>query len=76
MHFTQNRFVGTPGGGISFTGAASMRTPEHVQAAAIAGSDCATIPPAVFQSLFKHPLTEKGLEMFMSDWAKTGQSIL
>jgi transaldolase len=56
--------------------AASMRTPEHVQAAAIAGSDCATIPPAVFQSLFKHPLTEKGLEMFLSDWAKTGQSIL
>lgn len=56
--------------------AASIRTPEHVQAAAIAGADCCTLPPAVFQSLFKHPLTEKGLEVFLSDWAKTGQSIL
>ena len=56
--------------------AASLRTPEHVQAAAIAGADCATIPPAVFEALFKHPLTEQGLELFMADWAKTGQSIL
>jgi transaldolase len=56
--------------------AASMRTPEHVQAAAIAGADCATLPPAVFEALFKHPLTEQGLELFRSDWAKTGQSIL
>ncbi|HUO22016.1 MAG TPA: fructose-6-phosphate aldolase [Caulobacteraceae bacterium] len=56
--------------------AASIRTPEHVKAVAIAGADCATIPPAVFKALFKHPLTEKGLEQFMSDWAKTGQSIL
>ncbi len=56
--------------------AASLRTPEHVQAAAIAGADCATIPPAVFEALFKHPLTERGLELFMADWAKTGQSIL
>ena len=56
--------------------AASVRTPEHVKAVAIAGADCATIPPSVFRELFKHPLTEKGLEQFMSDWAKTGQSIL
>jgi transaldolase len=56
--------------------AASIRTPGHVKEAAMAGADCATIPPAVFQELFKHPLTEKGLEQFMSDWAKTGQSIL
>jgi transaldolase len=55
---------------------ASIRTVEHVKAVAIAGSDCATLPPAVFKALFKHPLTEKGLEQFMSDWAKTGQSIL
>ena len=55
---------------------ASIRTPEHVRAAALAGSDCATLPPAVFHALVKHPLTEKGLEAFMSDWAKTGQSIL
>lgn len=56
--------------------AASIRNPEHVTAAALAGADCATIPPDVFQALFKHPLTEKGLQSFMSDWAKTGQSIL
>ncbi len=56
--------------------AASIRTPSHVTAAALAGADCATIPPTVFADLFKHPLTEKGLEQFLSDWAKTGQSIL
>lgn len=56
--------------------AASIRNPAHVTAAALAGADCATIPPGVFNDLFKHPLTEKGLEQFMSDWAKTGQSIL
>jgi transaldolase len=56
--------------------AASIRTTEHVKAAAMAGADCATIPPAVFDALFKHPLTEKGLEQFLSDWAGTGQSIL
>jgi transaldolase len=56
--------------------AASMRSPEHVQAAAIAGADCATVPPEVFEALFKHPLTETGLELFKADWAKTGQSIL
>ncbi len=56
--------------------AASIRNPAHVTAAALAGADCATIPPATFLDLFKHPLTEKGLEQFMSDWAKTGQSIL
>jgi transaldolase len=56
--------------------AASIRSPGHVTQAALAGADCATIPPGVFADLFKHPLTEKGLEQFLSDWAKTGQSIL
>ena len=56
--------------------AASIRNPAHVTAAALAGSDCATIPPDVFLALFKHPLTERGLDQFMADWAKTGQSIL
>ena len=56
--------------------AASIRSAEHVRAAALAGADCATLPPAVFSSLIKHPLTEKGLEAFMSDWKSTGQSIL
>jgi transaldolase len=56
--------------------AASIRSPAHVTTAALAGADCATIPPDVFNALFKHPLTERGLDQFMSDWAKTGQSIL
>jgi transaldolase len=56
--------------------AASIRSPAHVTAAALAGADCATVPPDVFQALFKHPLTERGLDQFMADWAKTGQSIL
>jgi transaldolase len=56
--------------------AASIRNPAHVKAAAMAGADCSTIPPSVFRELVKHPLTERGLETFISDWAKTGQSIL
>ena len=56
--------------------AASIRNTTHVQEAALWGADCATIPPAVFDELFKHPLTEKGLELFAKDWASTGQSIL
>ncbi|HEX2559939.1 fructose-6-phosphate aldolase [Phenylobacterium sp.] len=56
--------------------AASIRTSGHVAQAAVAGADCATIPPATFEELFKHPLTEKGLQQFLADWAKTGQSIL
>ncbi len=56
--------------------AASIRTPAHVTQAALAGADCATIPPDVFNALFKHPLTERGLQQFMADWKGTGQSIL
>jgi len=56
--------------------AASIRTAGHVRDAAIAGADCATIPPAVFKSLYKHILTDVGLEAFLKDWKSTGQSIL
>jgi transaldolase len=56
--------------------AASIRNPAHVSMAAMAGADCATIPPKVFEELVKHPLTTKGLQQFTEDWAKTGQSIL
>ena len=56
--------------------AASIRTTLHVRDAALAGSDCATIPPAIFKALYKHPLTEAGLEAFTKDWKSTGQSIL
>lgn len=55
--------------------AASIRSVGHVRDSAIAGADCATIPPAVFSDLVKHPLTERGLEQFMADWARTGQSL-
>jgi len=56
--------------------AASLRNVAHVAQAALAGADCATLPPQVFKDMFKHPLTDKGLEAFLADWAKTGQSIL
>jgi transaldolase len=56
--------------------AASVRSADHVRRAAIIGADCATLPPAIFRELFKHPLTEKGLQRFLADWASTGQSIL
>lgn len=55
--------------------AASIRTANHVKDAALAGSDVATVPPAVLKGLVKHPLTDKGIESFLADWKKTGQSI-
>ncbi len=56
--------------------AASIRTANHVKDCAIIGADVATVPPATLKSLVKHPLTDKGLDAFLADWAKTGQSIL
>ncbi|WP_420335261.1 fructose-6-phosphate aldolase [Roseibium sp.] len=56
--------------------AASIRTPNHVKECAIIGADVATVPPATLKTLVKHPLTDKGLDAFLADWAKTGQSIL
>ena len=55
--------------------AASIRHPVHVTQAAKAGADVATVPPNVFKQLIEHPLTEKGLAMFLADWAKTGQTV-
>ncbi|MHA1157280.1 MAG: fructose-6-phosphate aldolase [Alphaproteobacteria bacterium] len=55
---------------------ASIRTPLHVKQAAMAGSDVATIPPAVLKKLAAHPLTDKGLAAFLADWKKTGQTIV
>ena len=55
---------------------ASVRHPVHVVEAAKLGAHVATIPPAVLRAMFKHPLTDRGLEAFLSDWAKTGQSIV
>ncbi|MEM7739885.1 MAG: fructose-6-phosphate aldolase [Pseudomonadota bacterium] len=56
--------------------AASIRGPQHVKQSALLGADVATIPPKVFGQLLSHPLTDKGLDAFVADWAKTGQSIL
>ena len=56
--------------------AASIRTVNHVTQAALIGADVITAPPNVIKSLANHPLTDKGLEQFISDWAKTGQKIL
>jgi transaldolase len=54
---------------------ASIRTPIHVKEAALLGADVSTIPPNVIKQLLNHPLTDKGLDAFLKDWAKTGQSI-
>jgi transaldolase len=54
---------------------ASVRHPIHVLQSALIGADVMTAPPAVIRQLFKHPLTDRGLEAFLADWAQTGQSI-
>jgi transaldolase len=53
--------------------AASMRSPTHVIEAAEAGSHIATMPLKVLDMLFNHPLTDKGLEQFLKDYAKVFQ---
>lgn len=53
--------------------AASIRHPMHIVDAALVGADVATIPFKVIQQLVKHPLTDKGLEAFLSDWKKSGR---
>jgi transaldolase len=55
--------------------AASIRNVTHVKQAAMIGADVATVPPAVLRALVHHPLTDKGLELFLTDWKKTGQRI-
>jgi len=55
---------------------ASVRHPIHVLESAKIGADVMTAPPAVIKSLFNHVLTEKGIQGFMADWAKTGQTII
>ncbi|MEO9169011.1 MAG: fructose-6-phosphate aldolase [Aestuariivirga sp.] len=54
---------------------ASIRSPNHIKQAALIGADYATAPPAVLKSLVKHPLTDIGIEKFLADWNKAGQSI-
>ena len=54
---------------------ASVRHGIHVLEAAKIGADVMTAPPSVIKGLFKHVLTDKGIEGFLADWAKTGQAI-
>ena len=55
---------------------ASVRTQQHVIDASVIGAHVATLPPKVIHDLYEHPLTKKGLDAFLDDWKKTGQSIL
>ena len=54
---------------------ASVRNPIHIVTAAKMGAHVATIPGKVLKQLASHPLTDKGLETFIKDWASTGQKI-
>jgi transaldolase len=49
---------------------ASVRHPVHIVQAARMGADVCTCPPAVIEAMFKHPLTDIGLERFLKDWEK------
>jgi transaldolase len=56
--------------------AASIRSVNHITDVARIGADVITAPPSVIKAMANHPLTDKGLEQFLKDWAKTGQKIL
>jgi len=53
---------------------ASIRSPLQVAQVAQMGADVATIPPKIIKQMIKHPLTDLGLNSFMEDWKKTGQT--
>ena len=55
---------------------ASVRSTQHVVDAALMGADVVTLPPKILTGLFDHPLTDIGLDTFLKDWKKTGQSIM
>ena len=54
---------------------ASVRSPLHIQQAALIGADISTVPAKVLSQLIKHPLTDRGLEQFLTDWKNSGQNI-
>ena len=56
--------------------AASIRSVNHIAESARIGADVITAPPSVIKKMVEHPLTDKGLDAFLKDWAKTGQKIL
>lgn len=49
--------------------AASVRNPEHVEKASLVGAHIATVPPTLYKAMWSHPLTDKGIQQFMADWA-------
>ena len=49
---------------------ASIRSPRQVAEAAMIGADICTVPANIYEKLVKHPLTDTGLEKFLSDWKK------
>lgn len=53
---------------------ASVRHPIHVVQSAALGADVVTLPFKTLEKLYRHPLTDVGLERFLADWAKTGKS--
>ncbi|MBI5072191.1 fructose-6-phosphate aldolase [Candidatus Woesearchaeota archaeon] len=55
--------------------AASIRHPDHVKQCAISGADVATCPPAIIDQLFKHALTDSGLQKFLDDWKKIPEEL-
>jgi transaldolase len=55
--------------------AASLRSPLHVAQAALAGAHVGTLPFKVLDMLFNHPLTDKGLDQFLKDYAKAFQEV-
>ena len=56
--------------------AASIRSVNHIIEVAKIGADVITAPPAVIKAMAGHPLTDRGLDQFLKDWAKTGQKIV
>lgn len=52
---------------------ASVRNPMHVQTAAILGAHVVTLPFKTLSQLYRHPLTDRGLDQFLADWKKTGR---
>lgn len=56
--------------------AASVRNLMHMQKIALMGADIITAPPAILEQAVKHPLTERGIELFDNDWKKVGKKSL
>ncbi len=55
---------------------ASIRNPLHIVESAMIGADIATVPFKVIEQLFKHPLTDNGIDKFLSDWNKQDSKIV